>query len=398
MIETLTDNEIFIPVSDPGDLGFDQDRLALLESSIADDIKNKIYDGATLIIGRSGSTAFTSIQGYAHRASDRALQKDDVFVTFSSGKQFTVAAVLRYVEKGLLQLHRPVAEIIPEFAANGKAKINLAHLLTHTSGIPPFAQLADPTDLFDQEKHVAAICRTAPEAIPGESVKYSITTAHAVMAEMVRRVDGCTRPFRQIMEEEIFLPLGMSDTALGLPGHLKERVCPVVVTDRSPGLLPPEMLEGYEQALTPKSEFPAGGYVTTISDFARFAEMLRNGGEFHGVRLLSPAMIYTATQNYTGDMSNDIWNYCVETRQWPVFPANLGLGFFLRGQGIFPTPFGSLASPGTFGGVGAGSTCFYIDPNQDLFVAFLSTGLIEESRSMERHQKIADLIQAAVLD
>ena len=113
------------------------------------------------------------------------------------------------------------------------------------------------------------------------------------------------------------------------------------------------MLEGMSRILTPTTEIPAGGYVTTIGDFARFAEMLRNRGELEGVRVLSPAMLDLATKNHTGSMPNDIWNYAVESRGWPVFPAYLGLGFFLRGKGMHPTPFGSLASPRTFGGVGA---------------------------------------------
>ncbi len=384
--------------ADLEDLGFDSRRLARVHATIAGDIQRGTYDGAALIIGRSGNVALTSIQGYAHRATKRQLNKDDVLVSFSSGKQFTVCAVLNYVERGLLQLHQPVAEVIPEFAANGKASINLFHLLTHTSGIPPFAPLANPADGFDLQKTVAAICRTAPETLPGEAVKYSIASAHAVMAEMVRRVDGGTRSFRQIMEAEIFAPLGMIDTALGLPDRLKDRLCPVVVADRTPGLLDPDMLESMSSVLTPESEFPAGGYVTTISDFARFAEMLRNNGSVNGASILSPAMLDLATQNYTAEMPNDIWNYTVGARNWPVFPAYLGLGFFLRGDGIFPTPFGSLASPGTFGGVGAGSSTFYIDPEQDLFVAFLSTGLMEESRSTERHQRIADLIHASICD
>ena len=218
------------------------------------------------------------------------------------------------------------------------------------------------------------------------------------MAEMVCRVDGNTRPFREIMHDEIFEPLGMHDTALGLPDALRERVCPVVVRDRSPGLLDPEMLEGMLNILTPEAEFPAGGYVTTIADFARFAEMLRGRGAIAGTRLLSPAIIDLASRNHTGKMPNDIWNYAVELRNWPVFPAYLGLGFFLRGEGTHPTPFGSLATPRTFGGVGAGSTTFHIDPARDLMYAFLSTGLMEESRSTERHQRLADLVHAAVVD
>jgi CubicO group peptidase (beta-lactamase class C family) len=218
------------------------------------------------------------------------------------------------------------------------------------------------------------------------------------MAEMVCRVDGGTRAFRTIMDEEIFAPLGMGDTALGLPDELRERLCPVVVRDRSEGLLDPGMLEGISEALTPESEFPAGGYVTTLADFARFAEMIRGGGILDGARVLSPAMLKLASRNQTGMLPNDIWNYAVELRDWPVFPAYLGLGFFLRGEGTHPTPFGSLASPNTLGGIGAGSTTFHIDPERDLFVAFLSTGLLEETRSTERHQRIADLVHAAVVD
>jgi CubicO group peptidase (beta-lactamase class C family) len=125
--------------------------------------------------------------------------------------------------------------------------------------------------------------------------------------------------------------------------------------------------------------------------------MLRNGGELNGARILSPAMIDTATRNYTGTMPNDIWDYAVDARNWPVFPAYLGLGFFLRGKGCHPTPFGSLASPRSFGGVGAGSTVFFVDPVKELSFAFLSTGLMEESRSSERHQRLADLVHAALV-
>jgi CubicO group peptidase (beta-lactamase class C family) len=385
-----------LEIEDSRKLGFDPQRLARVQTAIEQDIDEGTYDGAAIAVGRRGSLALEANIGFAHRESGRKLAGGELFMTFSSGKQFTVAAVLNYLERGLLQLHRPVAEIIPEFGAKGKGAITLAHLLTHTSGIPPFAPLTDPGDSFDLKKTVAAICTTAPETLPGEAVKYSITTAHAVMAEMVCRVDGGTRAFRTIMQDEIFAPLGMHETALGLPDELRDRVCPVVVRDRSEGLLDPAMLEGMLESMSPESEFPAGGYVTTLTDFARFAEMIRAGGVLDGARILSPATLKLAGKNHTGLLPNDIWNYTVESRNWPVFPAYLGLGFFLRGEGTHPTPFGSLASPSTLGGVGAGSTTFHIDPERDLFVAFLSTGLLEESRSTERHQRIADLVQAAV--
>lgn len=380
------------------DLGFDSARLARVDEAIARDIDRGTYDGVALAVGRHGFLARLSVQGYAHRETKRILKDDDVFVSFSCGKQFTVAAVLSYVERGLLQLHQPVADVIPEFAASGKRAISLNHLLTHTSGLPAFPPSMAPEDSRDLQKTVTAICRMGPETLPGQSVKYSILTAHAVMAEMVRRVDGGRRPYREILRDEVFAPLGMKDTALGMPDRLRQRLCPVIVRDRSPGPLDPAVLEALGNSLTPEAEFPAYGYATTIADFARFAEMLRAQGTLDGQRILSPAILDLASKNHTGRMPNDLWSYAVDARGWPVFPAYLGLGFFLRGKGTHPSPFGALATPRSFGGIGAGSTAFFIDPERDLFYAFLSTGLLEESRSVERHQRLADLVHAAIVD
>jgi CubicO group peptidase (beta-lactamase class C family) len=176
--------------ADPETLGFDSERLARVGAAIDHDIEQGHYDGAAIAVGRHGSLALSSFHGYAERSTERKLGEGDVLVTFSSGKQFTVAAVLMYVERGLLQLHQPVATVIPEFAANGKSRISLHELLTHTSGIPPFAPPMPGEDAANLEKTVAAICTQMPETIAGENVKYSVLTAHAVMAEMVRRVDG----------------------------------------------------------------------------------------------------------------------------------------------------------------------------------------------------------------
>ena len=119
----------------PDALGLDFDRLARVESAIAADIERGTYDGAALAVGRHGSLALVSVQGLAHRDSGHRLRSDDVLVTFSSGKQFTVAAVLKYVESGALQLHQPVADVIPEFGANGKRGIMLSQL--HTRAVRP---------------------------------------------------------------------------------------------------------------------------------------------------------------------------------------------------------------------------------------------------------------------
>ena len=158
------------------------------------------------------------------------------------------------------------------------------------------------------------------------------------------------------------------------------------------------MLESMGNILRADVEIPAGGYVTTIADFARFAEMLRNGGELDGARVLSGPTLDLATRNHTGTMPNDIWDYAVEARGWPVFPAYLGLGFFLRGKGFHPTPFGSLASAAHLRRCRRGIDHVLRRSGTELSFAFLSTGLMEESRSTERHQRLADLVFAAIAD
>jgi CubicO group peptidase (beta-lactamase class C family) len=236
------------------------------------------------------------------------------------------------------------------------------------------------------------------EGIPGERVNYSPMIAHSILAEIVRRVDGGSRPFREILAAEVFGPLGMNDTSLGLRKDLEPRRVPVVVRDRSEGIFPPEMLETYSTIVKEDSEIPSGGAFSTASDLFRFAEALRRGGELDGTRILSPAIIRLATTNQTGTRRNSLWDFALEMRGWQEFPAFLGLTFFLRGTGIFPHWFGNLTSSGTFGAVGAGSTALWVDPERDLTFVCLTAGLLEETRNVERFHRLSDLVTSAVIN
>lgn len=382
------------------DLGFDLERLQRLSEVIHADIEAERYDGCELVVGRGGNVAYHEHFGWADRAAGRRVQRDQVFVTMSVGKQFVVAVLLNRIERGDLSLTTRVADIIPEFGARGKERITIAQMLTHTAGLPAtLPPMLPPDQLGNLEAVVAATCAAVPECLPGARVNYSAIVAHAVLAEVVRRVDGSTRSFRQIVDEDLFQPLGMKDTSLGPRRDLLKRVAPVVARDRRRGLFDPEMVEMFgAAALTEGAEIPAGGYVSTASDLFRFAEMLRREGELDEVRILSPATIELVQVNQTGEQPNSLFDYTYSFRGWEPFPAYLGLGFFLRGDGIHPTPFGTLASPLTFGGLGAGSNAFWVDPVRDVSYAFLSSGLMEDSYSVERHQRLADIVHSAVVD
>jgi CubicO group peptidase (beta-lactamase class C family) len=167
--------------------------------------------------------------------------------------------------------------------------------------------------------------------------------------------------------------------------------------DQRAGLFPPAALEGFNGLATEEAEIPAAGMIATAGDIGRFAEALRRGGELDGARILGPTILQLATTNQTGQLPNLLLNYAREMRGWDDFPAYIGLTFWLRGEGIFPAPFGTLASPGTFGHLGAGTAMYWVDPARELVFVCLTAGAMEESYSMERFQRLSDLVHAAVI-
>jgi CubicO group peptidase (beta-lactamase class C family) len=388
-------------VDDVAELGFDKARLRRLSDTLKRQIDSGYIHGAAMRVSRCGHVVVDFMDGYAEKATGRRLARDSVFVTMSAAKPFTAVLVLSLVERGLLRLHSPVADVIPEFGKFGKETITLFHLLTHTGGMMSGTPNAGPDVLGNIEQLVELLGNLPAECLPGERVSYSMLVAHSVIAAMCLRVDGRGRRYAQMLHEELFKPLGMLDTSLGMRDDLAPRLCPVRGAQRvSFDAFPPTVIEPLVEnvILAPGAEFPSAGGLTTVSDLHRFAEMLRRGGEIDGFRILSPAMIRLAARNWIGDKPNTVWDPILTARGWRRFPDNIGLGFRVRGEGISPGPFGALNSPGTFGHMGAGSTGFWIDPQHELSYALLTTGLLEESHNLERTSLLSDLVMSALVD
>ena len=382
----------------PADAGLDADRLDRLKEVIAADISADRYHGAVTLVARGGKIAFHEALGFTDKANQRAAATDDVFLIFSVVKVMVGILALAQVDKGMISLDTPVAEIIPEFGCKGKHRVTLFNLLTQTAGLPVDPPMLSLESFGDLQTYVAAVCNMVLQGRPGSKVCYSPLNTHAVIGEIIRRVDGGTRPLRRILDEDLLQPLGMEDTSLGLRPRLAARRVPVAHADTTPGLFEPLMLEAMNDLLLEETEIPGGGALSTATDIFRLAEMLRCRGELNGRRILSQAMVRLATTNQTGRMKNEIFDYAREMHDWPDFPAYLGLSFFLRGEGLFPTPFGLQTSPGTFAGLGAGSMVFWVDPERDLTFVCLTAGLIEEGKSFLRFQKLSDLAVSAVMD
>jgi CubicO group peptidase (beta-lactamase class C family) len=377
----------------------DAARLALLQEMVRADVKAGLYHGAVIKVARGGQTAFEMAIGSADAAQTQPLAMNSVFSIFSVTKAFTNVLVLRAIEQGLFTLTTPISELIPEFTGHGREKILMWHLLSHQAGFPITFEVK-PGWYINEFAEVSAlvIADMKPADAPCDKVSYSPLVNHVLMAEALLRTDPRKRRYRQLVQEEIFDPLQMKDTAVGLRADLKSRK---VVPDFR-GNYP----IGHKSRNSPgpngafedeTAEMPWVGIVSTVPDMFRFAEMFRCGGALDGARLLSPATLALATRNHTGDKVNELYAQRGRTEGLVPAPAYIGLGFSLRGTALCHHMFGTLASPGTFGNYGAGTSLIWVDPERDLTFSCLSAGVMEHNANMRRFQRIADRVISAAI-
>jgi len=320
---------------------------------------------------------------------------------FSLSKMLTAVLALKLIEDGLFRLTTPIADVIPEFGAIRKMTINVYHILTHTSGLPRDTPGVAPEVIANLAEFAGWVFQRPTTCRPGERLAYSALIAHSVLGLFMERVSG--HSFQQLMQNEILDPLDMVDTSFGLRADLAPRICPVVCAPyilSNPEATNSSMRNNVQfltQAINmPHAAIPAAGAFSTAPDFLRFAEMIRGKGESNSARILSPAMIEFASRNHTGEMRNEAFAPYFESLNLGDCPGYLGLGFFVRGSTVTNGPFGVLNSSMTLGYAGFGSTLCWVDPEHDLSLVFLSTGLMDEGSSWCRHTTLSDLVISSI--
>jgi CubicO group peptidase (beta-lactamase class C family) len=378
---------------------FDQERLVHLKRVIADDVAAGRYFGAVTAVARAGRLGLHDAIGHADSAGSRPLRLDSVFSIFSVTKAITNVLVLRAIELGRFALTTRISDVVPEFSGGLRNEITIHHLLTHTSGLPiVFAPKPDMyIDRLDEV--VAAVCANIrPVEPPGERVAYSPMANHALLGEALRRTDPQRRSYRALVHEDLFAPLKMSDSSVGLRSDLRARHVVPDFRGNFPITHPGHSNLGPNGAFEEEhAEMPWVGVASTVPDMFRFAEMLRRRGELDGTRLLSPATLETATRNWTGEKPNELYKTLFHQRGWVPAPAYLGLGFSLRGSAMCHHLFGTLTSAGTFGNYGAGSALYWVDPARDVTFVCLTAGVMDSIDNIERFQRLCDIaISAAV--
>jgi CubicO group peptidase (beta-lactamase class C family) len=379
------------------DLKMNTQRLDHLQSVIHADIAAGLYHGAVIKVARGGRVALDVAIGAHDAGQTRPLQKDSVFSIFSVTKAFTNILTLRAIEEGRYALTTRICDLVPDFSGGGRNAITMFHLLSHQSGIPIIFEVKPGMYIDRFDEMIAAVCEVVqPAEPPGERVAYSPLVNHVLMAEALRRTDPKRRSYREIVQQDLLAPLQMRDTSVGLRADLKKRhVVPdfrgnYPIGHRGHSNLGPNGAFEEEHA-----EMPWVGIASTVPDMFRLAEMLRQNGTLDGARMLSPAMLDLARRNWTGEKPNELYSQRGKERGWAPVPAYIGLGFSLRGTALCHHMFGTLASSGTFGNYGAGSSLYWIDPERALTFVFLSAGVMESNANIERFQKLSDIVISA---
>lgn len=338
--------------SNPEDLGFYSNRLKDIDKLLFKLISKKRIQAAGYLISKDNKIVVNKSLGRLRYNEERGFMPDSIREIASITKLFTAVSILQLVEKGLIRLDQPVAEIIGEFKSAMLEKINIFHLLTHTSGIRPdpgvyFEPYPLDWDTLFQKDWLKGFLSDFSSIDPGKEWKYS-SSGFVILGEIIKRVSGSS--CEDYVMNNIVNPLGMRSTYYDIPLELKDRVC-----------FANEMEEKsfYEIKVESKFDMPrgGGGLHSTLEDMQKFAQMLINKGTYNGVRILSRKTVEAMTRNQL----KGIKNYC-----WGAGGIEIEYGL---GMNVYSND--TFLSPGSFAHEGAGLSGLFMDPVENVVFAYM---------------------------
>ena len=361
-----------LPRAEPEDVGMSSERLQRIDATMQRYIDSNQLAGTVTLIARHGKVVHVSAQGWRHKEANQPMTPDTIFTIMSMTKPIVSTALMMLYEEGHFLLDDPISKWLPEYE-NMQVRLNPAppgrptepairpitvrHVLTHTSGLslrpdfrPDYLRLPEQGDIERPRTVGEAIDRAAdlPLAFhPGDDWQYGASTDYVAL--LVEKISGMN--VQDFLEARLFQPLGMEDTHYNVPRSKVDRVAGVY---RHTGpnntielLRPPIYLE-------PNAYYGGvAGLNSTVADYFLFHQMMLNGGELNGVRILSPRTINLMISNHIGDKDVYVWG--------PGYGWGLGYCIVLD-----PGLATEHLSPGTFFWTGAYNTISWVDPIEDM--------------------------------
>ena len=406
------------PTAAPEDVGLSSERLERIASVIQKSVDDGRIAGGVALVARRGKVAYLKAVGMADREAKKPMRTDSIFRICSMTKPLTSVAVMMLYEEGRFTLGQPVSDFIPEFKnmkvldppfpqdktsppgalVDAKRPITIRHLLTHTSGLTyhwnprlgkAYTEAKMGHGLLQQEGTIGeAVKRLAAQPLlfqPGDAWEYSL--ADDVLGYLVEVVSGM--PLDKFFQERIFKPLGMKDTGYYFSDEKAARLATAYTYYPDKGLQP--IADGQvvkEGQLSYSADYPyrgprtyfsgGGGLSSTAEDYYRFCQMMLNGGQLNGVRILSRKSVELISQNHV---------------QGKLEEMGYGLGFGVTSEPKFLTELGSV---GSYYWGGFYYTAFVIDPKEDLIAIFM--GQLHPTGGLNLDDKAIRLAYQAIKD
>ncbi len=406
-----------ITTAPPAEVGLSAERLERIASAIQRSIDDGRIAGGVALVARHGKVAYLKAVGMADREAKKPMRTDNIFRICSMTKPITSVAVMMLYEEGRFMLNQPVSDFIPEFKnmkvldppfpqdrtsppgalVDARRPITIHHLLTHTSGLTyggprlskAYRDAGINGGLIQNEGTIGdAMKKLALQPLlfqPGDTWEYSL--ADDVVGCLVEVVSGM--PLDKFFEERIFKPLGMKDTHFYLPEDKLPRLATAYTYYPEKGLQP--ILDGQvvrDEGEGYSADYPyrgsrtyfsgGGGLSSTAEDYYRFCQMMLNGGQLNGVRLLSRKSVELMSHNRVGEKRRG---------------GGYGLGFGVYSE---PARLQELGSLGTYYWGGFYYTAFEIDPKEDLIVIFM--GQLHPTGGLDLDNKVKRLAYQAIAD
>jgi CubicO group peptidase (beta-lactamase class C family) len=377
------------PMVDPGQVGIDPDALAALIERAHREIDEGILPSCQLAVAAGD-------QVVAHETIGSA-EPDSRYVIFSCTKALTVGAFWLLLAEGAVSLDQTVADVIPEFASNGKDVITVRQLLLHEGGFPhaPINLVTDTT----RQNRLDRFASWRLNWEPGTRFEYHPTSAHWVIAELIERLSGTD--YLEFIRQRILAPLGLRRLQLGVPIEEQGDINDLETWGEPPTSAELEAvfgvagltLEGLQGEVTDAALLafnrpdiralgvPGGGGVSTAADVALYYQaLLHNPGG-----LWDPATLAAGTAEVHGEHPDPLMGVS----------SNRALGLVIAGSGRDMTlrGFGHTVSPATFGHAGAGGQIAFADPESDISFCYLTNGL--DADVLRQHRRTSSIASYA---
>ena len=398
---------------EPEAVGLSTERLSRIDTVMEKHIAHQKIAGGVILIARYGKIAYLGAHGMMDVEAEKPMMPDTIFRIASMTKQITSVAVMMLYEEGHFRLHEPVSNFIPAFKemlvlppedaedstqpVPATRQITIWNLLTHTSGLtyhwnerlgPKYNEAGITHGLLQDESTLAEkmkVLATIPLLHqPNDRVEYGLSID--VLGYLVEVVSGM--PLDQFFAERIFKPLGMTDTHFFIPEAKRERIAtvyerigdgPIMRKSQEPTVDGSVIYSTDYPYNGPRTYFSGGaGLVSTASDYARFAQMMLNGGKFDGVRLLSRKTVEFMTMDQLARMDVN---------------HGFGLGFsIVRDE----SELWDIGSVGAYSGGGFFFTSFFIDPQEQMIGIFM--GQLHPTGGLDLGGRIRILCYQAITD